>query len=66
MKLRELQFVNSDATPKTETLHVSSASIERIMAWYGSYYAGDQYAVFVDGLHVEKDQNGELVGEIAE
>jgi hypothetical protein len=61
MDIVELQFINSDARPKTVTLHVSKASIEPIMAWYGAYYSGDRYRVCVDGVRVEKDQNGELI-----
>lgn len=64
MAMRELQFINSDARPKKQVLHVETASIEPIMAWYGAYYAGDRYRVLVDGLTVEKDQNGELVGQV--
>jgi hypothetical protein len=62
--LRELMFVNSDATPKISAVHVSTASVSAVMAWYGSYYAGDRYYVQVDGKRVEKDRNGELVGGV--
>lgn len=55
----ELKFVNCDARPKTIALQVETAAIPHIMAWYGAYFAGDRYAVFVDGEKVEKDQNGE-------
>lgn len=65
MAMRELKFINSDATPKEQVLHVDTASVEPIMAWYGAYYSGDRYRVLVDGVKVEKDQNGELVGSIA-
>lgn len=61
---RELKFVNLDARPKTQVLHVDVASVEPIMAWYGAYYAGDRYSVFFDGQRLEKDQNGELVGKV--
>jgi len=57
----ELKFVNSDARPKIATVRCDSASIAPIMAWYGSFFAGDRYAVFVDGDKVEKDRNGEIV-----
>lgn len=61
--LTELKFVNSDATPKISVLHVSPDSIRSVMAWYGSYYAGDRYAVFLDGENVRKDANGEMLGD---
>ena len=57
----ELKFVNSDATPKTATLHVDAASIAPIMAWYGAFYAGDRYAVYGNGEKLMKDRNGELI-----
>lgn len=62
--MRNLNFVNQDATPKEVHLQVSTDSIASVMAWYGAYYAGDRYSVFVDGKKVEKDQNGELVGKL--
>jgi hypothetical protein len=64
MNMRELKFINSDATPKETVLHVDTASIEPIMAWYGAYFARDRYRVLVDGVKVEKDQNGELEGDV--
>ena len=62
--MHELKFINSDATPKEQVLHVDTASVEPIMAWYGAYFARDRYRVLVDGVKVEKDQNGELVGAL--
>jgi len=56
----ELKFVNSDARPKECILTVGKESIPDIMAWYGAYFAGDRYAVFADGVKLEKDQNGHL------
>jgi hypothetical protein len=61
MKMVRLEFVNSDARPKRVEIECGPDSIEPIMAWYGAYYAGDRYAVYADGLKLEKDQNGELV-----
>lgn len=59
-----LEFVNSDAKPKKVTIHCDMRSVPKIMAWYGAYYAGDRYTVYVDGVKVEKDQDGELVGTL--
>lgn len=62
--MRELRFVNIDARPKEQVLHVDTASVEPIMAWYGAYYSGDRYSVLLDGKRLQKDQNGELVGTL--
>lgn len=62
--MAKLVFVNIDATPKTVSLNVGKKSVEPIMAWYGAYFAGDRYTVFVDGEKVRKDQNGELIGNL--
>lgn len=43
--LRELLFINSDATPKTVIVRCDTASVAQIMAWYGAYFAGDRYRV---------------------
>lgn len=62
--MRELKFVNQDATPKTVILNVETEAIPHIMSWYGGYFSGDDYKVFVDGKEVTKDINGNLVGDI--
>ncbi|QEP29843.1 hypothetical protein HYP99_gp045 [Sinorhizobium phage ort11] len=61
--MRELKFVNQDATPKTVVLHVATEAIPYIMSWYGGFFAGDDYKVFVDGKEISKDINGNLVGD---
>ena len=64
MTIRQLLFKNREATPDEVVLQVSPESIRPIMAWYGGYHAGDTYAVFVDGVEVGMDVNGELVGDL--
>lgn len=59
--MHTLIFKNKDARPKTMELVVSLGSVEPIMAWYGAYYAGDRYRVFLDGQRLQIDQNGEWV-----
>ncbi|QIG75729.1 hypothetical protein EVC20_158 [Rhizobium phage RHph_Y2_17_1] len=59
-----LKFVNQDATPKVVKFDVSRDGIKPVMAWYGAYHAGDNYTVHVNGVEVEKDENGELVGRL--
>ena len=61
--MTELQFINSDATPKTQTLVVSPEAVARIMDWYGAFHIGDRYVVKVDGKRVVTDGNGGLVVE---
>lgn len=41
-------------------LRVSRDAVPHIMAWYGAYYAGDDYEVFINGREVGKDRNGEF------
>lgn len=60
----ELRFFNYAATPKEVKFSIGRDGIEPVMAWYGSYFAGDRYNVFVDGKRVEKDRNGELVSPV--
>ncbi len=64
-QIRELEFTNSDATPKVVTIKCDTASIPLIMAWYGAYFDRDRYFVTVDGVKVDKDINGEPVNEVA-
>lgn len=61
MNFCELKFSNSDARPKVVTINVSAESIKPIMTWYGSHFAGDRYTVYVDGVKVRKDHNGDLI-----
>lgn len=62
--IRELVFANKDARPQGVTLHVTAGAIPHIMQWYGAFYSGDDYKVFVDGKEVTKDINGNLVGDL--
>lgn len=55
-----LRFHNREATPPITCLRVSRSSVEPIMAWYGAYYAGDEYTVTINGKEVPHDMNGEL------
>lgn len=61
---RQIDFINSDATPKVTTVFVASESVASVMEWYGSYCADDRYQVLCDGLKLKKDQNGCLVGDL--
>lgn len=54
----ELVFTNSDARPKVATLRIDPDSIQLVMAWYGSFHAGDRYTVHADGVKLPKDING--------
>lgn len=56
--LVSLVFNNKDATPKKTKIKCDKASVPAIMAWYGSYFAGDCYKVKVDGKSVRMDLNG--------
>ena len=60
MEIVALEFYNAEATPHVTRLNVSRTSIAPIMAWYGAYYAGDDYGVLVDGVEITKDKNGEF------
>ena len=54
-----LSFTNPQARPKVQTVKCDVASVPLIMAWYGAYFAGDDYEVHLDGLRVKIDRNGE-------
>lgn len=63
MKIVELKFVNTFEDfdePLVETIHCSRASIAPIMSYYGAFYSGDPYRVYVDGIEQEKDMNGQV------
>ena len=57
--MKALVFNNADATPKTVRVLCAEESVPDIMAWYGSYFAGDRYTVALDGRNVPMDLNGE-------
>lgn len=61
----DLKFVNNDAKPKITEMSISLGGVADVMVWYGAYYAGDRYSVFINGAKVQKDHNGELVGAIS-
>lgn len=55
-----LKFVNHDASPTVQEMRVDRDAVERIMDWYGAYYAGDDYEVYVNGRRQSLGINGEL------
>lgn len=56
-----LTFKNEQARPKTQRVKCDAASVPLIMAWYGAYFAGDDYTVYLDGLRVKTNHNGEPI-----
>ena len=62
MRLIELTFKNyfEPDAPIINTVYVAPDSVASVMAWYGSYYAGDPYVVYANGREVQKDANGEI------
>lgn len=65
-RMVSLEFYNPDATLAITRLVVSRDSIGPILAWYGAYFAGDEYAVMIDGEEIKIDGNGERESLIIE
>lgn len=40
--------------------------LKDILAWYGAFYAGDPYTVYVNGSKIKLDRNGEVAVETIE
>ena len=55
----KLKFANRTAE-ETITLTVDRTAVSHIMNWYGGYYAGDDYDVFINGTKQSLGINGEL------
>lgn len=55
-----LKFVNVDAIPKIEKIRVEQSAVSRIMDWYGAFYAGDDYHVYINNRLQAMGINGEL------
>lgn len=55
-----LKFVNRDASPEVQEMRVERDAVQRIMDWYGAFYAGDDYDVYVNGRRQNLGINGEL------
>ena len=54
-----------NATAESENrMKVDIGSVAHILAWYGAYYAGDDYTVHVNGILVQLDLNGEQEHDI--
>jgi hypothetical protein len=64
MEIRQLVFINADALPPMALVRADTESVEQILAWYGAYYAGDNYVASLDGVELALDHNGDLVGEL--
>ncbi len=58
MRTAKIRFENKTAQEAHE-FTIGFDGIDLVMAWYGAYWAGDEYQVTVDGQLVAADQNGE-------
>lgn len=58
--LIRMVFKNRDATPKTVSIICQASNQHDIAAWYGSFFAGDNYDLKIDGKRVRLDQNGQI------
>ncbi len=58
LKTTVIKFTNRTADD-THKFAVGFDGIDLVMAWYGAYYAGDDYTVTVGGRAIEIDGNGE-------
>ena len=56
----KLKFFNRDADPHVEEMCVERSAVSRIMDWYGAFYAGDDYDVYINNRIQELGINGEL------
>lgn len=58
--MKRLVFTNPEVG-QNQVLEVAGLhEVAAIMAWYGAYFAGDDYTVTVDGVPVAMDKNGEI------
>jgi len=60
-----LKFVNRTEASCNNTyepieLLLHKSAVPKVMDWYGAYYAGDDYDVFVNGRKQNLGINGEL------
>lgn len=58
----EVKFTNRDATPKVTIIKTRKADVASIVEWYSAFYAGDNYAVHINGKKAALDHNGQLQG----
>lgn len=63
MRVIKLEFSNWTAgdefNAKEDCIWVDREGAEKVMEWYGAFYAGDDYTVYSNGKPIELDINGE-------
>lgn len=58
----QIFFRNSDSSEKLTIITVGSMyQADSVLAWYGSYYNGDDYTVTIDGALQDLDINGRII-----
>lgn len=66
--LADVRIVNQDAVgedsqaPLVSAFVVGKNAAADVVSWYGAYFAGDNYEVFVDGVKQRLDKNGQIEG----
>ena len=59
VRIVTLSFDNRTAENLIE-MHVSGSAVPDVMDWYGAFYAGDDYDVFINGRKQTIGVNGEF------
>ena len=51
---------NNRTAGEESTIQCDKDSVEDVVEWYPSHYAGDDYTVLVEGYQQELDRNGQI------
>jgi hypothetical protein len=60
-----LRFENRDASDDPDSadivqMRIDAAAVRHVMDWYGAFFAGDDYCVFINGRKQAMGINGEF------
>lgn len=60
--MKSVMIINADASPVHTGFTISSEALQSVLNWYFSFYSGDTITVQIDGVYVETNANGDIVG----
>jgi hypothetical protein len=56
-----MKFKNPEATPQEVIVAVGSgADAVNVIDWYSAFNAGDPYNVYINGIRIDLDDNGQV------
>ena len=60
--MKSVIIINADAEPVRLGFTISAEALQPVLNWYFGFHSGDTITVQIDGVYVETNADGDIVG----